>query len=414
MVTLTRLIHHLQSSLWSSIVASIFVKTLDGLQPNYQQQTALLLHQLLNGRDPNLAIISDPTIPTKSAGTAVAVNNLLCASISLSLCVSIFAITLKWWLTEYDSGAGPAGGLLRACRRNMWFKVFERLDVPALIAFLPTLIVHSHFLFFAGGIVYFWKMSTIMMATLVCSGGVMFFGHSLLFISGPAVNLPLFHYPKFIFRQPSFAIGKVAMSIVGVLVRLCYLALRCVTGTILFPYIQVVCGLGLLYDQYMKTWTTSPKEHDHTRVGQNIVLHSSPNDIDTSQKAQEGAVLWLPQMPLDPPDSEALISSLARISSSRHCGRFQKPVVAHANLVLEASFRKGVSWAQTSATINCVLVLGNVKFQSAVDQNSDSDHDIGGIPVPPSVAWAARQPTTSHSTILWPTVDCRSLRITQR
>jgi len=143
----------------------------------------------------------------------------------------------------------------------------------------------------------------------------------------------------------------------------------------------------------MKTRKISPGEHEHTHVGRDIALHNFPDDINTSQKAQEEAILWLSQVPLDPSESKVLISSLALISSSRPYGRFQKPIVALANLVLGASLREEYGQEQTNTAIDCVLVLGNIKFQSAVDQNSDHDHDIGDIPVPPSIASAAQQLT---------------------
>ena len=396
---LTGLTHDLQSSLFSAIVTAFLIRSLDDLEPNYQRQTVLLLHQLLNGRDPNLAIESDPTIPTKIAGTAIAVNCLWCASITLSLAVGFYGIILKWWITEYDSGPGPVGGLLRACRRHTRLKEFERLDFPVAIALLQTLLRLSIFLFFIGGITYGSGLNATVMAVFAAGGPVTYIGYFKLFPYASVGDIPFFVDSAFIVYPPQFAIGKVVRSIVGVIVHLFYFILRRVTAMVFFPYIQAVYRTGLLHDQYTKLRTTSPEEHEHTHVGQGIALRSppGPDGIGADQEVQEEAILWLSQMPLDPPESEVLISSLALISPSRPYGRFKKPIVERANLVLEASFREEVIWAQTSTTVNCVLVLGNVKFRSAVDQNLDSDHDIGGIPVPPSVAWAAQQPTTNIS-----------------
>ena len=38
--------------------------------------------------------------------------------------------------------------------------------------------------------------------------------------------------------------------------------------------------------------------------------------------------------------------------------------------------------------------LGHIKYQSVVDRNSDQDHNVGGIPVTTSVAWAAQRLAT--------------------
>jgi len=106
----------------------------------------------------------------------------------------------------------------------------------------------------------------------------------------------------------------------------------------------------------------------------------------------EEAILWLSQVPLDPFESKALVSSLALISSSRPYS-FQKPVIVFLNLVLEASLREEDGQGRTDVAIDCVLVLGHMKFQSAVDRDWDHDHNVGGIPITASVAWAVQQLT---------------------
>ena len=243
----------------------------------------------------------------------------------------------------------------------MWFKVFEQLNFPALVAYLPTLLIHSIYLFFAGGVLYSLQFNKIVVAIFTAVGGPFSITYLSWFISPSVVNLPLFHYPAFTSYQPSDTVEKVIMFIVGAFIHLCYLTLRCVTGTVLLPLFQAVCGTGALHSRYMKTQTISPGEHEHMRVGGNIALHNPPDDIDTSQKAQEEAILWLSQVPLDPCESKALVSRLAPISS-RPYGRFQKPIVALANLVLGVSFCEEDGQEQTNTAIDRVLVLGNIKF----------------------------------------------------
>ena len=374
--------------MFSAIVTAFLIRSFDDLEPNYQQQTALLLHQLLNGRDPNLAIISDPTIPKKTPGIAIAVNSLWCASLTISLCTSIHAMSLKWWLTEYNGGANPVGGLLRACQRHTWFTAFERLNIPALVAFLPTLLLNSIRMFFAGGIIYLWQLNWIVMTVFVVTGGLFIVAYFLLFAFPSVINLPLFQNPAFIFHLPSNPIKKAAIFVVGGFVRLWYLTLRCVTGAVLFPFIQTALGTGTFHHWYMQTQTIPSEEHKHTCVGRDITL----GGIDTSQKAREEAILWLSQVPLDPSESKALVSSLALIPPSRPYGRFQKPVAALANLVFEASFREEGE-DQTNTAVDCILILGSVNFQSAVGQSPDYGHNIGDIHVPPSIISVAQQLT---------------------
>jgi hypothetical protein len=135
-----------------------------------------------------------------------------------------------------------------------------------------------------------------------------------------------------------------------------------------------------------------PAEYKHIRVGWANAFDDSLDKIDTSQKVQEEAILWLSQMPLDPSESKDVFSSLVPILASRP-HRFPKSVIVFLNLTLESSFNEEPSQEQTDIAIDCVLVLGHIKFQSVVDRNSDRDHNVGGISVTPLVAWAAQQLT---------------------
>jgi hypothetical protein len=385
---LAGLTYDLQSSLFSAVVTAFLVRTYDDLQPNYQQQTALLLHQLLNGRDPDLAIASDPTIPYKPTGPALAVHCIWSISLAISLSACIYIMSLKWWFAQYDSGAKPVGGLLRACRRHTRFMVFERSNIQDLVTFLPILIVGSIAFFFVGCILSAWQTDRVLMIAVSIVSGTFAIAYALLFIFPSVENFPLCRCPTFISYRPSFGIRKAVISIVGILKRLCLFTLRCVGCEHLLPLTETVPGT--LIHWYMQTQTTPPRKDEHTR---GTASHDTLVDIDATQNAQDEAILWLSQVPLDPPESKALVSSLALRSSSHSYGRFQKSVTALANLVLEALFRQGVFQEQANTAIDCVLVLGNIKFQSAVDQNSDSDHTIGETRIPPSVAWAAQQLT---------------------
>ena len=102
-------------------------------------------------------------------------------------CACIYAMALKSRLTEYDGDANLSGGFIGACRRYMRFKAFERLDVPALVAFLPTLVIFSTALFFVGGVLYASQVNQIMMVILATTGVIFRIAYFLLFIS-PAVT----------------------------------------------------------------------------------------------------------------------------------------------------------------------------------------------------------------------------------
>jgi len=205
-------------------------------------------------------------------------------------------------------------------------------------------------------------------------------------------NAPFRPYSTLLVHRLSVAIGRVVIPIVDLLAHGCYLILRYITSAVLWPFAQVVVGSNTLQRWYMEAGTIFPAEYKHIRVGWANAFDDSLDKIDTSQKVQEEAILWLSQMPLDPTESRAVVSSLALISSSRPHS-FPKSVIVFLNLTLESSFNKEPSQEQTDIAIDCVLVLGHIKFQSVVDRNSDHDHNVGGIPVTALVAWAAQQLT---------------------
>ena len=377
--------------MFSAIVTAFLIRALDDLNPNYQQQSALILHQLLNGRDPNLAVISDPTIPQRPVNSAIAVNCLWFASLLTSLFASLCAIICKGWLTEYTSGVNPVLGLLRACKRHIRFKAFQQLDVHTLVSFLPVLLHSSVLLFFAGAVVYLLQMDKRVATTFVIMGGVLGVAYFSLAILPFVTNPPFRHYSTFPFYRlfAATGIGKVFMPIADTFVHIYYLTLRHVISAILFSTCLLITRLNRSLWTFHIDGMNLP-EYKYKHLRRPHTHHNLQDNIDTSQKIQEEAIIWLSQVPLDPSDSKALISSLALISSSRP-HRFERSLVVLVNSVLEASLREESGRDQAGVAIDCVIVLGNIKFQSVVDRNSDCDHNVGGVPMPPSVAWAAQK-----------------------
>ena len=378
--------------MFSAIVTAFLIRALDDLDPNYQQQSALLLHQLLNGRDPNLADISDPTIPQRPTNSAIAVNCLWFASLLASLGASVCAIICKGWLTEYTSGPNPVVGLLRACRRHVRFMAFQQLNVRTLVAYLPVLLHSSVLLFFAGAVVYLLRMDKRVAIVFVITGGVLGAAYFTLAILPFATNPPFRHCSTLPFYRLAATTGirNVAMPIVDMFVHIYYLTFRNTISKILWQPALIITMVHKMLRRFLVGVRVNLPEYKYKHLQRAHARHDLPDEIDTSQRIQEEAILWLSQVPLDPSESKALISSLALISSSRPF-KFERPLIGLLNSVLEASLRERGGREQTDVAIDCVVVLGNIKFQSAVDQNSDCDHNVGGIPVPPSVARAAQK-----------------------
>ena len=376
--------------MFSTIVTSFLVKALDDLSPNYQQQSTLLLYQLLNGRDPSLGNTFDPTVPFRPSGLAVTVNFLWIASLGASLGASFGAMICKEWLTEYQHDSNLAVGLIRACQRQVRYMALQRWGFHGLVAFLPPLPHLSVLLFTAGAVVNLQQMDDRVALPCQIIGGI---SVMLYFISAFApfvIDAPFRPYSTLLLHRLSVAIGKGVIYITNPLVRGCYIALRYATNFILVPLARVVVGSSNFQRRCMDTRTILPAEYKPPRVWWAEAFDHSPDKINTSQKVQEEAILWLSQMPLDQPESEAVFSSLAPILASRTQG-FPKPAIVFLNLTLESCINKEPSQGQTNTAIDCILVLAHIKFRSAVDQNSDHDHSVGGATVTASVAWAAQQ-----------------------
>ena len=376
--------------MFSAIVTSFLLTALSDLGPDYQQQSALLLYQLLNGRDPTLASISDPTASFEPPGSAIAVNCLWFASLSASLGASFGAIICKEWLSEYDGGTSPVVELHQACKRQVRFMAFRRWKVHTLIALLIPLLHSSVLMFFSGAVIYLWKIDVrVAIIYLVIGGifGVTYFISTLLPL---VINAPFRPYSTLLVHRLSVVIGKAVIPIADVFAHGCYLTLRYVISAIVWPLARTIFAGGVLGAWYLESPTILPAEYKHMRVWWADAFNDSLDKIDTSQRVQEEAVLWLSQMPLDPSESKDVVSSLAIISSSRP-HKFPKPVVVFLNLTLESSFHEAPAQGEADTAIDCVIVLGHIKYQSVVDRNLDKDHDVGGIPVTKSVAWAAQQ-----------------------
>jgi len=339
---------------------------------------------LLSGLDPKLANASDPTILERPTNSSIAVNSLWFASLLTSLGSSLHAIVCKGWFAEYNSGVNSAIGLLRACKRHTRSVALQQLDVHAEVALLSAYLHSSVLLFLVGAAVYLSRMDERMVTVFAITGGIFglnYFGA----VMAPFMTTPPFlPYSTSRFYRLLVIIRKTTR---GTFVN----GLRSLIDAVPLPLVSF--STGPLLHWCMQAWIILRREYYRMNVWFADALNGSPDEIDTSQKVQEEAIMWLSQVPLDPFESKALVSSLALIFSSRP-HKIQKPVITFLNSVLEASLRE-TSQSQTDTIIDCILVLGHMKFQSAVDRNRDRDHNIGGVPITASVAWAVQQLTTN-------------------
>ena len=243
---------------------------------------------------------------------------------------------------------------------------FQRWNVHAFVGLLLPLLYSAIILFFTGAVLYLWRIDERVGTFYAVIGGIICATYLASTFIPFVTNVPFHSYSMLLFHRLSVAIGKVIIPIVDAFVHACHLAFRYLASAILFPFARTTASKGALRRWRTQAATTFPGEYKHMHVWWANAFNESLGEIDTSQRVQEEAILWLAQMPLDPSESRFVVSSLALISSSRP-HRFPNPVIVFLNLTLESSFREGVGREQTDIAIDCVLALGHIKFQSVVD-----------------------------------------------
>ena len=376
-----------QAALFSAIVTAFLITSLNDLGPNYQQQSALLLYQSLNGRDPNQASMSDPTAPFQPSSSAIAVNCLWSVSLSASLGASFIAVICKEWLAEYNSSTNIAVDLLQACWRQHRFLILHKLKIHSIISLLPPLLHSSVIFFFAGAVVYFWQIDMRVAAIYLVAGGIFCTTYLISTFLPIVMNTPFHPSLAQLVHKSTVAIGKAVESIADAFAHGCFCALHTVTGAILWLFARTTIAEGALHTLHQQTRTVSLGVSKRTRDWWADASTDSLDETHTSQRAQEEAILWLSQMPLDPSESKDVVSSLALISRPH---KFPKSMVMFVYFTLDSWLREDPKQRQPDPAINCIILLGHIKYQSVVDRNLDEDHNVGGVPVTPSVAWAAQ------------------------
>ncbi|KIK59929.1 hypothetical protein GYMLUDRAFT_1000313, partial [Collybiopsis luxurians FD-317 M1] len=148
---------NLQAALFSAVVTTFVVTTVNSLQPDYSEITAtLLLEQvkLLRAAGnvteikaiPPSSVDLNNVIPSKND---LWINGLFFASLSLSLATALLSVLVKQWLQAYSS-ISSGNAKERAVIRQFRFSGLKKWKVPEIIGILPLILHASLALFFIG------------------------------------------------------------------------------------------------------------------------------------------------------------------------------------------------------------------------------------------------------------------------
>ncbi|KAG7443217.1 uncharacterized protein BT62DRAFT_982123 [Guyanagaster necrorhizus] len=150
------------AGLFSAVVTTFVVQTLQSLQLDFNQVSASLLFELVsvqralaNGTSVD-DVPSSQLTPTSSfspSSLIVWTNGLWFVSLSLSLTIALVAVLTKQWIHHYISV--PSGTpRYRSRIRHFRYMGLEKWHVPVIVGLLPLLMHSSLALFFAGLVLF--------------------------------------------------------------------------------------------------------------------------------------------------------------------------------------------------------------------------------------------------------------------
>lgn len=154
-----------QAALFSAILTAFLVDSKNLLQQDPADSTVALLliiarNQISGGSESSTLVEPPPFSPTTSA---LWVNGLWFASLSLSLATALVAMLSKEWLTAYTASL-PRPAHTHALLRQARFDGLNSWWALHIIAILPTLLHLSLLLFALGLVVYLWTLDVIVAA----------------------------------------------------------------------------------------------------------------------------------------------------------------------------------------------------------------------------------------------------------
>ncbi|KAK7456343.1 hypothetical protein VKT23_010589 [Stygiomarasmius scandens] len=145
------------AALFSAVVTTFVIKTIEALEPDFGQATVILMmeqNQLLRAAGNATAINNVQPSP---AGLATAspsqsdlwINGFFFASLSLSLATALISVLVKQWLQAYAS-MSSGNAKERAMIRQFRFSGFEKWGMQGIIGGLPLILHASLGLFLVG------------------------------------------------------------------------------------------------------------------------------------------------------------------------------------------------------------------------------------------------------------------------
>ncbi|PBK79539.1 hypothetical protein ARMGADRAFT_1049129 [Armillaria gallica] len=149
------------AGLFSAVLTTFVVQTSQNMQPDYSQESAFLLFEILKATMSNGTQSSLPSSHTTSFSPSPSdewINSLWFVSLTLSLITALVTVLVKQWLHQYVAVVSDSSARDRARIRHMRFAGLQTWQVPMIIGLLPVLLHVSLALFFAGLAIFLFSL----------------------------------------------------------------------------------------------------------------------------------------------------------------------------------------------------------------------------------------------------------------
>ncbi|KZO93950.1 hypothetical protein CALVIDRAFT_454995, partial [Calocera viscosa TUFC12733] len=151
------------ATLFSTVVSAFIIASSLLLQPDTQTETLETLRQIAAQMASGNRTTSGYNDASSAAATspspwAFAVNALWLSSLVISLVSTVFAMSVKQWMTIYKEILLP-GSPAWTCARHERYMALQDWKIELIVDALPTAIILAVFLFLCGLVVYFWEAS---------------------------------------------------------------------------------------------------------------------------------------------------------------------------------------------------------------------------------------------------------------
>jgi hypothetical protein len=162
-----------QAGLFSAVLTTFIVATLDSLQEDYSQVTANALYHISQQlRDPTVASLPPHPTTFQPESSDVRVNILWLVSLVASLLAALLSILVKQWLGEYMTWTSMVPGKNTVALRQYRAQGWDRWRVRRYREMIPVLLQLALVLFLCGLVDLLWNLQSTVAIVINAVAGI--------------------------------------------------------------------------------------------------------------------------------------------------------------------------------------------------------------------------------------------------